>query len=204
MAQARSKARYRADLGGVSLKLRESRIVAGLLLEGIEGDTAWREVLVTQNVLQMGSPGTALRQGHLIKARLEHMDHELWTLVRDGSPSVALHAIFAAALKHSPLLADFMLLVVKEQFRLFSPTFSRRLWAPYVDDCRSRDRFMPEWTEATTKRLCSTVFRILVELELVRDLRSMVLQAIRISGEVLSYLRERDEDFVLRCIQVSP
>jgi hypothetical protein len=36
------------------------------------------------------------------------MGPPLWKLVRDGERGVAIHAVFAAAVKHSPLLGDFM------------------------------------------------------------------------------------------------
>ena len=48
------------------------------------------------------------------------MGPDLWKLVRDGKGTVATHAVFAAAVKHSPLLGDFLDLVVGEQYRLFS------------------------------------------------------------------------------------
>ena len=48
------------------------------------------------------------------------MGPDLWRLVRDGKGSVATHAVLAAAVKHSPLLGDFLDLVVREQYRLFS------------------------------------------------------------------------------------
>ena len=39
--------------------------------------------------------------------------------MRDGKGDVAIHAIFAAAVKRSPLLGDFLEIVVAEQYRLF-------------------------------------------------------------------------------------
>src|SRR5437660_677902 len=100
-----------------------------------------------------------VRASKLIRGRLETMGRELWLLVRDGTGSVATHAVLAAAVKHSPLLGDFLDLVVSEQYRLFSLSLSNKLWDDYLDGCRGRDPDMPEWAETTRKRLRSSVFQ---------------------------------------------
>src|SRR5690348_7739746 len=110
--------RYSADITAGSLKVPESRIVARLLLDGVSGP-AWKDAIERENVLQARSPATAKRLARLIRLRLETMDADLWKLVRDGTGPVATHAALAAAVKHSPLLGDFLDLVVRDQFRSF-------------------------------------------------------------------------------------
>jgi hypothetical protein len=131
------------------------------------------------------------------------MGPELWQLVRDGSGHVATHAVFACAIKHSTLLGDFLDLVVREQFRMFRPDLPRKLWNAFLDQCRNRDPLMPEWRESTSAKLADSVYRILAEVGYITDTRSYRLQSVRISAEVMAYLRENDERYVLRCIQVS-
>ena len=106
--------RYHADITAGSLKVRESRIIAGLLIDGINSE-AWDRALIDDNVLQTKSPATAKRLGQLLKLRLQTVDAELWQLVRDGSLIVATHACLAASIKHSALLGDFLDLVMREQ-----------------------------------------------------------------------------------------
>jgi len=79
-----SRNRYSAQITAGGLKLRESRIVADLLLAGID-DQSWTEKILHKNVLQARSPETATRLGRLVRQRLETMDADLWKLVRDGS-----------------------------------------------------------------------------------------------------------------------
>ncbi len=194
--------RYRTDLTAGSLKVTESRIIADLLLRGVDAD-GWRVALYDDNVLQARSPMTAKRLRTLIHGRLETMGPGLWRLVRDGSGAVATHACLAAAVKRSPLLGDFLDLVIREQYRLFAPTLSPRLWEDYLEGCRGRDPEMPEWSASTVGRLRSSVFQILAQAGYVEDTRSLRLQTVHIAGEVLGYLREHDEGYVLRCIQVT-
>ena len=194
--------RYKADIAGGSLKVLESRVLADLLLQGAD-DAEWRDAIEVRNVLQKRSPGTAKRQASLIRSRLTTMGPELWQLVRDGSGHVATHAVFASAIKHSKLLGDFLDLMVREQFRLFRPDLPRKLWNAFLDQCRNRDPLMPEWQESTSAKLADSVYRILAEVGYITDTRSYRLQSVRISAEVMAYLRENDERYVLRCIQVS-
>ena len=61
--------RYRADITAGSLKVRESRIIADLLLQGID-ETGWRHAIRDENVLQARSPKTADRLRLLLRGRL--------------------------------------------------------------------------------------------------------------------------------------
>ena len=194
--------RYKADIAGGALKLQESRIVAGLLLDGVT-DTEWKDAIEVANVLQKRSPGTAKRQSSLMRLRLEMMKPEIWELVRDGSKIVATHALFAAAIKHSTLLGDFLDLMVRNQFRMFRQDLPRKLWMDFIEKCHDREPNMPEWRESTTNKLGDTVYRILAEVGYLLDNKKYILQPVRISSEVMTYLRDNEEDYVLRCIQVS-
>ena len=196
--------RYRADITAGSLKVPESRIIADLLLRGID-KRGWDDAILNKNVLQARSPETAKRFVRLIRRRLETMETPLWRLVRDGTGTVvATHAVLAAAVKHSHLLGDFLDLVVREHYRLFSATLSNRCWEDYLDECRGRDPDMPIWNESTRKRLRSSVFQILAQAGYIENTRSKRLQTVHIASQVLQYLERHNEHYVLRCIKVSP
>ena len=123
----------------------------------------------------------------------------LWQLVRDGSLPVATHACLAAAVKHSTLLGDFLDLVVREQYRLFSPALSPSMWERYIDDCRARDPEMPVWRDSTIRRLRSSVFQILAQAGYIESTRTLKLQTVHIARDVLRFLEAHDEQYVLRC-----
>jgi hypothetical protein len=185
------------------LKLPESRIIAGLLLRKVDAE-GWKDAIVTKNVLQARSPATARRLTKLIRGRLETMGPDLWKLVRDGKGTVATHAVFAAAVKHSPLLGDFLDLVVGEQYRVFGTSLTNTMFADYLEGCRERDPDMPQWNESTRRRLRSSVFQMLAQAGYIENTRSLKLQNVHVADQVLRYLKANSEEYVLRCIQVSP
>lgn len=195
--------RYRADIAAGALKLPESRHIADLLLRRVDAE-GWRDAIITRNVLQARRPATARRLTKLIRTRLETMGPDLWKLVRDGDGTVGTHAAFAAAVKHSPLLGDFLLLVIREQYRLFSTALSNRLFAAYLEGCRERDPRMPQWREATCMRLRSSVYQMLAQAGYIENTRNLRLQSVHFAHPVLRYLKVAQEDYVLRSIQVAP
>ena len=195
--------RYHADLTAGSLKVPESRVVADLLLRGVD-EQAWKDAIVTQNLLQARNPATAIRVARLIRKRLELMGADLWQLIKDGSAVVAAHAALAAAVKHSFLLGDFLDLVLRDQYRVFAKTLTNKLWEDYLDDCRGRDPDMPLWNESTRRRLRSSVYQILAQAGYIDNTKQRTLQAVHLDAQVLCYLNKHDEQYVLRCIQVAP
>lgn len=194
--------RYSANISAGSLKIPESRIAAGLLLEDTS-EAYWRRKVVDENALQARNPRTAVRVGRLVRQRLMLMGPELWALVREGTAPVATHAVFAAAIKHSPLLGDFLDLVVRDQFRLFSTHLRRSLFEDYLESCRARDPDMPVFTPGTARKLQTVVYHVLVQVGYLSDARQLCLQPVHIASVVMAYLKSRQESYVLRCIEVS-
>ena len=192
---------YRADITAGSLKLKESRVIAGLLMQK-PSESEWKAALGKQNLLQVKNPATAVRLARLIRGRLETMKPELWKLIHDGSSVVAIQAVLACAIKHSVLLGDFHDLVVRDQYRRFGKSLTKNMWFDFLADCRGRDPEMPQWNESTVKRMASSVFQILAQAGYIKDTRSMVLQRPHITNEVVGYLERNQEDYVLRCITV--
>ena len=194
---------YRADLTAGALKIRESRIIADLLLDDLD-ESGWRDAIVRHNVLQTRSVKTAQRLALLIRGRLSLMDADLWTLVRDGDAPTATHAVLAAAVKHSRLLGDFLDLAVREQCRMFSTVLYRSVWTHFVHDCIGRDPTVGEWKASTLERVRQTAFQVLAQAGYIDSVRSLRLQPVSVAPSVMDYLKEHQETYVLRCLQVNP
>ena len=174
---------YSANLTKASLKLAESRIIAALLLEGVD-DNAWRQAILEENVLQKRSASTAKTFADYIRHRLSTMDRGIWELIRDGAPKIAAQAVLAAALKHNRLLADFFDQVLREHSRQFITTITDRDWATYIESCAGRDPNVATWTPEVVIKLRQVVFRILAEAEYVENTKTMTLQHVTVAASV--------------------
>ncbi len=195
--------RYSADIIAGALMIPESRIIADLLLRGVTAE-GWTDAIAVRNVLKVRTRGRANRITKLIRGRLETMGPDLWKMVRDGTGTVVSHAILAAAVKHSRLLADFLTLVVGEQYRQFGKVLANKLWDDYLDGCRERDADLPQLSESTRRRLRSSVFQTLAQAGYIENTRTLKLQTVHIADQVLRYLKAHGEESVVRCIEVAP
>jgi hypothetical protein len=72
----RADGRYKANFTKGGLMVPESRLVADLLLQGIDA-SGWRQAVEADNILRKRSPATASTKALLIRARLRTMTEEL-------------------------------------------------------------------------------------------------------------------------------
>ena len=124
-------------------------------------------------------------------------------MVKEGGKPVATHAVLAATIKFSPLLGDFLDLVVREQFRRFENSLRPALWDDYLESCHERDPEMPSWSESTRAKLKQNAVRMLAEAGYLHETKALRLQRVQVSPEVISYLKEHEETYVIKCMQVS-
>lgn len=194
--------RYKANFTKGGLMVPESRIVADLLLRDVD-PAGWKQAIEIDNLLRKRSPTTASTKAILIRARLQTMTEALWRLVRDGSKPVATHAVLAATIKYSPLLGDFLDLVVRDLYRRFEPTLKPQHWDRYLEDCRSRDPLTPQWAAGTLESLRTRVFGMMTEAGYLSDSRTRALRPVQVSPEVVRYLKESGEGYALRCMELT-
>lgn len=193
---------YTATITTASLRLRESRIIADLLLQAVSDD-AWNKAMLDQNLLQMGSAVSIKRISRLLRARLELLGPGAWKMVRDGDRIQATQAVFAGAVKNSRLLGDFMDITLREQRASFAKKLEYRMWNDYIAGCLGRDPDMPHWSDATVARLRSAVFSMLAEAGYLKDTRSLLLQNVFVDAQLAAYLRACGGTYVLRCMEVA-
>jgi hypothetical protein len=194
--------RYKANFSKGGLMVPETRLVADLLLQGVDHER-WERAIRVENVLAKRSPSTAITKANLIRARLRSMPASLWELIRDGSRPVATQAALAATVVYSPLLGDFLDLVVRDLYRYLERQLKRAHWDQYVDDCRMRDSQMPSWNESTRTTLRTRAFGMLREAGYIAAGSAHALQPMQVAPEVVKVLREAEQWYALRCIQLT-
>lgn len=193
---------YQANFTRGGLMVPESRIVADLLLRDVD-PRQWRQAIEIDNVLEKRSPVTAATKAGIIRLRLQTMGPGLWLLVRDGGRETATHAALAATIKYSRLVGDFLDMVVRDLHRRFEHSIRTQHWDRFMEDCRNRQPDMPHWRDTTLDKLRTRVFGMLTEAGYISDSRSRVLKQVYVAPEVLAYLREAGETYVLRCMQAT-
>jgi hypothetical protein len=188
---------YNAEISAGSLMLLESRRIATLLLAHPTKEQ-WSEALKSDNVLQKRAPTTARRQARLIRNRLEKLEEEAWSLIAVGSQEVATQLLFAAAIKHSRILSDFLRDIYAGRLRRLETTLApAKDWESFNADCIQRDPEFANFSDTTRVKMLQVILRILAECRYIDSTKTLRLTPPHLHPDVIRYLKKHDEIMVL-------
>lgn len=193
---------YNSDLIGGSLQVRESRIIADLLLQGATPEK-WQEVVQQQNRLQKRTPASAKRVAQALRKRLERLDEPFWRAIRDGDDQLATQVVFCSALERNLLLVEFIETVLHDAFITRAEVLETYHWNEFLDERCQRDSAISMWTESSRKKMAQVVYRMLAEVGLLESTRTMKLQHLLIRSEVRSLLEDSYRNRIKACLEVS-
>jgi hypothetical protein len=193
---------YDSDLLGGSLMVRESRIVADLLLS-IASAEQWRQAVVVDNRLQKRTPATAKRIAGAIRKRLERMEPEFWRALRDGDDDLATQVAFCAALGRNLLLVEFMERVVSDAYVTHAEKLETYQWDDFLEDCAHRDSAIDGWSRSSKQKMGQVVFRMLAEMGYVADTATLKLQNVIIRPEIRAMLADNYKHRLTECLNIA-
>lgn len=181
------------------MPLESKRIAALLLMQ--PDDTVWRHAIEIGNILQKNTPATARRQATLIRKRLMTLDPQGWEMVAERGSEVQIQLLLAAAIKHSPLLGDFMRNLYAMRQRRLEPALAPQDWPDFLAECAHHDPAVTQWADSTRAKLFQVIVRILAESKYIDNPRTMKLTPRSLHPAVRRYLAERQETYVLECLE---
>lgn len=191
---------YDSDLIGGSLMVRESRIVAELMLSGVD-DTAWKAAIMDENRLQKARPASAKRMARAIRKRLERLPPSIWQVLRDGDDQLATQVTFCAALARNLLLMEFLETVVADAFVIQSETLEPYQWDDFLADRSHRDPAITGWTASSRRKMGQVAFRMLCEVGLMSNNRNRKLRPLLLRSEVEELLEQHHLERLLCCLR---
>ena len=153
---------YDSDLSGGSLMVRESRLIADLLLREATTEQ-WHQAIQVENVLQKRTTASAQRNATAIRKRLERLEPDFWKALRDGDDELATQVAFCGALERNLLLVEFMETVLREAYISQAQHLDSYIWSDFLDERSQRDPDICEWKESSKKKMGQVVFRMLAE-----------------------------------------
>ena len=193
---------YNSDINGGSLMVRESRVIADLLLVEASAEQ-WKQAIQVDNRLQKRSPATARRNAQAIRKRLQLMEPEFWRAIRDGDENLATQAAFCAALERNLLLVEFMERVVRDAYATHAEKLEHYRWTDFLEDCAHRDPDVDDWKGTTKKKMGQVVYRMLAEMGYLKSTRSLQLQHVLIRPEIKTMLQDNYKQRIKECMEVS-
>ncbi|RZD20084.1 DUF1819 family protein [Pseudoalteromonas sp. MEBiC 03485] len=192
---------YLGDLIGGSLMIKESQIVAELLLKK-PSQEEWLDAIVNRNILQKRSDASAKRNAATIKKRIENMPDEYLEQVAFGSTELSTQLMFAATLINSTLLADFMRNVVLDAKRMFRESLDVGDWESYWED---RCRLFPDlanMSDASTYKISQVAFKAIADGGYIETTRNKKLQNVYLLPEVRQLLLSIDREDIIAAMEL--
>ena len=192
---------YLGDLIGGSLMIRESQIIAELLLKKPSKEE-WTDAIVNQNILQKRSDGSSKRNAATVKKRLEGLSDEYIEQLAFGSTELSTQLMFAATLINSTMLADFMRNIFIDAKRMFRENIDSTDWQSFWDE---RSRLFPEFAQMTassTYKVSQVAFKVLADAGYIETTRNKKLQNVYLLPEVRSLLTNMNRDDIIAAMEV--
>lgn len=178
----------------------ESKRIASLLLTKPD-IKAWKQAIEVDNILQKNTVGTAIRQSKLIQKRLEQLDEAAWKLIVNSDSEITNQLLFAGAIKQNKLLGDFMCNVYVDRQKRLEDHITDTNWEDFLTECAHHDDTVSTWNDNTKLKVLNGICRILIEAKYLVDRKSMKLTPRSLHPAVKRYFAERNEEFVLTCLE---
>ncbi|HAS6061422.1 TPA: DUF1819 family protein [Vibrio vulnificus] len=192
--------KYLGDLIGGSLMIKESQLIADLLLSQPSKEQ-WDDAIVNQNILQKRSPASAKRNAATIKKRIGSLSNEFLSALVNANHEAAAQLMMAATLINSPLLADFMRTVVMDAKRMYRESINNKDWEYFWEDkCRLYPEFA-EMSESSTYKIAQVAFKVMTDGGFLESTKSKVLTNIYIEPDVRSLLIEMDKEYIIQAME---
>ncbi len=196
-----SQSHYKADIGAGALLPAESRILANLLLSGVD-KAAWLYAIKEENILQKKSPSSAIRQAHLIRQRLDTLDEEGLTMITQETGEILNQMLLVAAIRHSRLLGDFLIDVYQGQLKRLENTITSGDWTTFLHECEQRDAMVATWSKSTQAKLRQVILLILTQTKYIDSTRSGRITPPLLHPRVLRYLKATNDTYTLKAMDI--
>mgnify|MGYP003385692559 FL=1 len=192
--------KYLGDLIGGSLMIRESQIIADLLLKEPSQDE-WNEAIVEQNILQKPSAASAKRNASTIKKRIENLGETFLNKLAYSGTDDASQLMFSATLINSTLLADFMRNVVMDAKRMYRESLDINDWQYFWEE---RSRLYPEFNEMSDSsiyKISQVAFKVMADGGYIETTRNKKLLNVYVTPDVREILAELDREDIVRAME---
>lgn len=174
---------YLGDIIGGSIMLRESRLIAQLLLQHPD-DKAWERAIVEENLLQKNSVHSAKRMASTVRKRLELMSDDFLSDLLTVPDDLAKQMIMLAILCQSPVLMDFMATEVADARRMYRDVMRSDDWPEFFASRQRVIANLDQYSSSSIQKMGSNVFKILADVGYFESARSKRLKNIYVLPEI--------------------
>ncbi|WP_182025745.1 DUF1819 family protein [Vibrio rotiferianus] len=191
---------YLGDIIGGSIMLRESRLIAELLLTEPDAET-WSYKIENENLLQKTSIQSAKRFASTIKKRLEPMSKSFLEDLIEADDILASQLLLIATMLNSPVVTDFMKTELADAHRVYREKLDSDCWLEFYEQ---RSRVIPElaaFSESSIKKMGNNVIKVLADTQYLESGRSKALQSVYVQPEALAWVEKLEKPELVEALQ---
>lgn len=169
---------------------QEMRIIARLKSEGLT-DQRVIDRAVADNLFQYPTEREIRSKCRACLKRIQcivDMSNVIGALA-EGALSEARQAALIAMMCQNQLVAEFMVCVIGEKYRMLDLTITKKDMNLFFHDLSERDETVAGWTENTVSRIKSVLRNCLSEAEYLSDSKSEILLPVMISEAFIEDLK---------------
>lgn len=182
---------YLGDIIGGSIMLRESRVIAALLLRQPD-EAQWIDAIVNENALQKPSLHSAKRMASTLRKRLEPMGPAFLEQLLIVSDDLAKQMLLLATMYHSPVLTDFMATAFADARRMYRESLRNDDWHEFIVSRQRVIEGLDSYSESSIQKMGNNVFKILADVGYIESGRSRKLQNIYLMPELREWATRLD------------
>ena len=182
--------------------VRESRIIAGLILESVT-DEEWNKSIIEENILQKRTIASAKRNAHTVKKRLLSLSIDYIRLLIDGDDELATQIVLVSVLKTNPLLVEFFFSVLEDAYNSHVDKLFFHDWNDFLEEKRQTIPEIRNWAESSKDKMGQIVFRILFEAGFINNPKKKELQPFLPRPEICILLERDKSDNILKGLKIS-
>ena len=196
-ALLRETSPYNASLTSEQFLFYETRITAGLIIEGLNQ----REIIdrvFKENLFQYPTEKSLKRIAGICCRRLETLnDKTLIHAITTESSETAKQICLYAMMKQHRLVWDFMIVVVGGKYRHMETSFSKNDITAFVTRLREQDDLVATWSDSTISKITQVLGKILAENGYLDSVRTKKLNRVSISPILENAIRSAGQEYAL-------
>ena len=182
---------YSGALTREQFLFRETRIVARLVLEGMDENDIVSEVY-TRNLFQYPTERLLKNIAGVCLKRLAAIKDAPYFIetIANGAIGEAKQAALVAMMSENLLMGEFMVIVIGGKYRQRDLSLTRKDIRLFLHKIQEQDEAAAAWTEQTVEKIRQVIQNCLKETGYIQDIRTGVLQPVYTSEEFAAALKE--------------
>jgi hypothetical protein len=189
---------YSASLTGEPLQFFESKVVAGLMLNGLSYSEIKQKVY-DENLFNYKTKKSIYKRVASVYRRLKNLETDLLGVIAEGGEDSRMMVLFSIMLSNR-LFFDFMTEVIRKKFFELDYTLEKRDVMKFFDIKREESENVSSWKEYTFHKLRQVMLNILKEAYLLSGDDPYSLRKVIVSKSFRDKLVIHHLDYLLDCI----